>query len=69
MTIAVDLGRKATKQTNKQTDCTDVQADLSLGWVHIPHYTFCFVPAQWLTYQKSNLVVGEVLNFVCLNLR
>ena len=26
MTIAVDLGRKATKQTNKQTNCSSMQS-------------------------------------------
>ena len=55
MTIAVDLGRKATKQTNKQTKPNFIYAFIltrsGLGLMHVIFRTF--VPELWpLIYAK-----------------
>ena len=57
MTIAVDLGRKATKQTNKQMGFTrlgDIDST-NLSYIHI----ICCIFSSDLQFVKRSLTVGE----------
>ena len=56
----------------KYLPCVDVQADLSLGWAHIPTCTFCCTPARIMMHRsiQINTLLGQrnVNNFLSISL-